>query len=58
MPRPLPIVWYVEDQELPDDHTRDQTVNQIADAVSAWEEDGTQTLNDLRATIERILHRD
>lgn len=55
MPRPLPIVWYVEDQDLPDDDTRDNKVKRIADATTAWEADGNKTLNDLRAEIDDIL---
>jgi len=55
-PKPLPIVWYVDDSELPkESFARDNTVKKIADALTAWEDAGDQTLNELRAVINEIL---
>ena len=54
--KPLPIVWYVDDTALPKDTLlRVNTVKRIADALMEWEDAGDQTLNDLRAAIDKIL---
>jgi len=51
----LPIVWYLDESQLPDEPERADKIKRVADAIVAWEADGTQSLNDLRNTINGIL---
>lgn len=50
----LPIVWWLDDANLPTDESRDEKLKKIADAVARWEKDGNRTLNDLKAEINDI----
>ena len=55
--RPLPIVWFVDNESLPmDEELRGDKINQITRAVREFE-DKNETLNWLRAEIDRILHQ-
>jgi len=51
----LPIVWYLDESQLPDDRDKANKIKRVAEAIIAWEADGTQSLNDLRDTIDGIL---
>ena len=56
MPKPLPIVWYMDEASLPDEPDRAQKIERIAQAIADWEAAGDQTLNELRETINKIVN--
>ncbi len=52
----LPIVWYLEEEDLPDDSKRANKIQRVAEATIAWEKLGSESLSVLKARIEDILN--